>query len=468
MRRVAHQIADEIYKRADRGPRRVRHQGRLRHRGSARPTAARAMRSPSRTSTATTNTSSSIRHGPSCRRPGRRTEASSHTSRSNPVAPASSFRTSPPASASRSRPFRASTAPRRSPPTGIHLAMTHCRRTAIPRSTSWISRDETSAPNHAERRDRYRARLVAGREVPGVHVRPRRQAADLQNRDCPEGARSASPSKAATTPARCTRRTAPDSRSCTARTADTASGSSIWRISALQVLTDSELDESPSFAPNGRVILYATTDGADSVLAAVSPDGRMHQRLAGSDRRCPRTCLVSVQELMPGLEAGSMHSTPSVRSERFASGSELTDRRGMRLRLEHLSGEQGMELRPFRLALVLAGAAVLAACTGTTGTVEDDARGPTRRPRSSGATTSGAGDDAISSTGGAVADTTGTGPADAAARRADSRDIRSTIPRGSLATRTIYFEFDSSEVPEPGRSRPSRRTRAISPSTPAP
>ena len=49
---------------------------------------------------------------------------------------------------------------------------------------------------------------------------------------------------------------------------------------ALQVLTDSELDESPSFAPNGRMILYATSDGAGSVLAAVSQDGRMHQQLA--------------------------------------------------------------------------------------------------------------------------------------------------------------------------------------------
>ena len=49
---------------------------------------------------------------------------------------------------------------------------------------------------------------------------------------------------------------------------------------ALQVLTESELDESPSFAPNGSMILYATIDGADPVLAAVSLDGRMRQRLA--------------------------------------------------------------------------------------------------------------------------------------------------------------------------------------------
>ncbi|MCY4349968.1 MAG: Tol-Pal system beta propeller repeat protein TolB [Thiotrichales bacterium] len=49
---------------------------------------------------------------------------------------------------------------------------------------------------------------------------------------------------------------------------------------ALQVLTDSSLDESPSFAPNGGMILYATREGAGSVLSAVSPDGRMRQRLA--------------------------------------------------------------------------------------------------------------------------------------------------------------------------------------------
>ena len=48
----------------------------------------------------------------------------------------------------------------------------------------------------------------------------------------------------------------------------------------LRVLTDGELDESPSFAPNGSMIIYATNSGLRGVLAAVSVDGRVHQRLS--------------------------------------------------------------------------------------------------------------------------------------------------------------------------------------------
>ena len=50
----------------------------------------------------------------------------------------------------------------------------------------------------------------------------------------------------------------------------------------VQILTDSDQDESPSFAPNGRMILLATVIGERGVLSAVSADGRMKQRLSAT------------------------------------------------------------------------------------------------------------------------------------------------------------------------------------------
>jgi len=47
----------------------------------------------------------------------------------------------------------------------------------------------------------------------------------------------------------------------------------------VQVLTDGGLDESPTFAPNGKLILYATGVRGRGVLSAVSSDGRIKQRL---------------------------------------------------------------------------------------------------------------------------------------------------------------------------------------------
>ena len=46
------------------------------------------------------------------------------------------------------------------------------------------------------------------------------------------------------------------------------------------ILSDSSLDGSPAFAPNGRLILYASIVGGRGILAAVSSDGRIKQKIS--------------------------------------------------------------------------------------------------------------------------------------------------------------------------------------------
>ncbi|MGD8926143.1 MAG: Tol-Pal system beta propeller repeat protein TolB [Thioalkalispiraceae bacterium] len=47
----------------------------------------------------------------------------------------------------------------------------------------------------------------------------------------------------------------------------------------LSLLTDGQLDESPGFAPNGSMLIYAAQAGDKGVLAAVSADGRASQKM---------------------------------------------------------------------------------------------------------------------------------------------------------------------------------------------
>lgn len=49
---------------------------------------------------------------------------------------------------------------------------------------------------------------------------------------------------------------------------------------SFNVVTNTRQDESPSFAPNGSMIIYATMGSRGTELAAVSTDGRLKQRLA--------------------------------------------------------------------------------------------------------------------------------------------------------------------------------------------
>lgn len=55
---------------------------------------------------------------------------------------------------------------------------------------------------------------------------------------------------------------------------DRSLGSPRWSL-----LSPGSLDESPSFAPNGAMLLYAAREGRRGVLYAVSTDGRVRQRL---------------------------------------------------------------------------------------------------------------------------------------------------------------------------------------------
>jgi TolB protein len=51
----------------------------------------------------------------------------------------------------------------------------------------------------------------------------------------------------------------------------------------VQVLTHGRFDVSPSYAPNGAVILYASRDRGRGVLALVSADGRVQERLVSTE-----------------------------------------------------------------------------------------------------------------------------------------------------------------------------------------
>ena len=50
----------------------------------------------------------------------------------------------------------------------------------------------------------------------------------------------------------------------------------------IQVLTDGQLDASPTFAPNGRLVLYASIVKGRGILAAVSSDGRIKQKITST------------------------------------------------------------------------------------------------------------------------------------------------------------------------------------------
>jgi TolB protein len=52
---------------------------------------------------------------------------------------------------------------------------------------------------------------------------------------------------------------------------------------AVSPITDTLADEKPSFAPNGRMLLYATEQQGKEALMMTTVDGKVKARLAGPD-----------------------------------------------------------------------------------------------------------------------------------------------------------------------------------------
>ena len=115
-----------------------------------------------------------------------------------------------------------------------------------------------------------------------------------------------------------------------------------------------------------------------------------------------------------------------------------------------------MHLRPFRLALAVTAVAVLAACEGTVGTVEDAGTGSVSPPPP--VETSGTGSDAVSGT---ETTATGTGESETASDQAAATHPLDD-PSTPLGKHTIYFEFDSSDLPDSERATIEAHARYLS------
>jgi TolB protein len=79
-------------------------------------------------------------------------------------------------------------------------------------------------------------------------------------------------------------RAAPDGKSIAVVHRDQQQNDRIALVDAqsglTQVLSDGRLDEAPDFAPNGKMLIYATRDAGKGVLEWVSSDGRIQQEIA--------------------------------------------------------------------------------------------------------------------------------------------------------------------------------------------
>ena len=129
--------------------------------------------------------------------------------------------------------------------------------------------------------DRHRAVLFAGRHAHLLRKRSRRLPADLRHELRTAGRPSASASARATTRRRCGRRAATSSPSPSSAGGNFAIGIMKPDGSGERILTEGFHNEGPTFAPNGRVLMFFRDPGGNSgpSLYTVDITGRNEQRV---------------------------------------------------------------------------------------------------------------------------------------------------------------------------------------------